>query len=188
MDIFEIDPDRLRALGLPLDRVLRAIRDANLDLPAGRLEQGRYEVILRAPAEFTHLDEIRDTVLETRDGATVTLGQVAQVVDTYEKLTRLVRINNQRGIRVAIRKQANANTVEVSRRILEEIAAVNKAYPQITVVPVQNQGNFIERSISNVARSILYGGGLAVLVLLFFLRNIRSTLVISLAIPISIIA
>ncbi len=184
----EIDPDRLRALGLPLDRVLRAIRDANLDLPAGRLEQGRYEVILRAPAEFTHLDEIRDTVLETRDGATVTLGQVAQVVDTYEKLTRLVRINNQRGIRVAIRKQASANTVEVSRRILEEIAAVNKAYPQIKVVPVQNQGNFIERSISNVARSILYGGGLAVLVLLFFLRNIRSTVVISLAIPISIIA
>ena len=91
-------------------------------------------------------------------------------------------------MRVAIRKQAEANTVEVSKRVLAEIEAVNRAFPQIQVVPVINQGNFIERSIANVARSVLYGGGLAVMVLLFFLRNIRSTVVISLAIPISIIA
>jgi HAE1 family hydrophobic/amphiphilic exporter-1 len=89
---------------------------------------------------------------------------------------------------VAIRKQANANTVEVSKRILAEIEAVNQAFPQINIVPVINQGNFIERSIANVARSVLYGGGLAIVVLLFFLRNIRSTLVISLSIPISIVA
>ena len=74
------------------------------------------------------------------------------------------------------------------RPILEEIDAVNRAFPQIHIVPVINQGNFIERSIANVARSVLYGGGLSILVLLFFLRNVRSTLVISLAIPISVIA
>ena len=88
---------------------------------------------------------------------------------------------------MAVRKQANANTVEVSKRILAEIEAVNQAFPQINIVPVINQGNFIERSIANVARSVLYGGGLAIVVLLFFLRNIRSTLVISLSIPISIV-
>ncbi len=183
----ELDPNRVNALGLPLDRVLAAIRDANLDLPAGTLEEGRYEVTLRAPAEFVDLEDVRNTVLFQRNGAAVTLRQVAEVHDTYEKLTRLVRVDGERGIRVAIRKQADANTVEVSRRILEQIDAVNAAYPQIRVVPVSNQGNFIERSISNVARSVLYGGGLAVLVLLFFLRNARSTLVISLAIPISVI-
>ncbi len=118
----------------------------------------------------------------------VTLGQVAKVSDTYEKLTRIVRVNGERGLRVAIRKQADANTVEVAKRVLAEIEAVNRAFPQIRVVPVINQGNFIERSIANVARSVLYGGGLAVLVLLFFLRNLRSTLVISLAIPISVVA
>ncbi|MGD8651443.1 MAG: efflux RND transporter permease subunit, partial [Desulfobacterales bacterium] len=183
----ELDPDRIKSVGLPLDQVIEAIEDANLDLPAGKIEQGRYEVMLRAPAEFINLDQIRNTVIVQRDGAAVTLGQIADVKDTYEKLTRIVRVNGGRGLRVAIRKQANANTVEVSRRILDEVKAVNQDFPQIKIVPVINQGNFIERSIANVARSVLYGGGLAIVVLLFFLRNIRSTLVISLSIPISIV-
>jgi HAE1 family hydrophobic/amphiphilic exporter-1 len=184
----ELDPDRVKALGLPLDRILQAIRNANLDLPAGKIEQGRFEVTLRAPAEFTDLDQIRNTVILQREGAAVTLGQVARVRDTYEKLQRIIRVNGERGLRVAIRKQADANTVEVAAAILREIDEVNRAFPQIRIVPVINQGNFIELSIANVARSVLYGGGLSLLVLLFFLRNIRSTLVISLAIPISVIA
>jgi HAE1 family hydrophobic/amphiphilic exporter-1 len=184
----ELDPDRITAAGLPLDQVLDAIRNANLDLPAGKIEQGRYEVTLRAPAEFISLDEIRNTVIVQREGAAITLGQIAEVKDTYEKLTRIVRVDGDRGLRIGIRKQANANTVEVSRRILAEIEAVNRSFPQINIIPVINQGNLIERSIANVARSVLYGGGLAIVVLLFFLRSIRSTLVISLSIPISIVA
>jgi len=184
----ELDAERIKALELPMDAVLAAIRESNLDLPTGRIEQGRYEVTLRAPATYLNLDQIRSTVIETRGGASVRLDQVAEVKDTYEKLTRIIRVNGGRGIRMAIRKQADANTVEVSKAILAEIDAVNEALPQIHVVPVINQGNFIERSIANVARSVLYGGGLAVIVLLFFLRNVRSTTVISLAIPISIVA
>jgi len=184
----ELDPERIKAAGLPLDRIIDAIGDANLDLPAGKIEQGRYEVSLRAPAEFTQLDQIRDTVIVQREGAAVRLGQIADVRDTYEKVTRIVRVNGRRGLYVGIRKQANANTVEVARRVLAEIASINQAFPQIAIVPVINQGNLIERSIANVARSVLYGGGLAIIVLLFFLRSIRSTLVISLSIPISIVA
>lgn len=184
----ELDPGKINALGLALNDILDALKDANLDLPAGKLEQGHYEVTLRAPAEFANLDEIRDTVISKRQGALVTLGQVAKVTDTYEKLNRLIRVNGERGLRLAIRKQPAANTVEVSRAILDEVADINRAFPQVHIVPVINQGNFIQRSISNVARSVLYGGALAVLVLLFFLRNLRSTLVISLAIPISVVA
>ena len=184
----ELDPDRVNGLGLPLNDILDAIRDANLDLPAGQIEAGRYEVTLRAPAEFTDLDQIRNTVIDRRDGALVTLGQIARVTDTYEKLTRIIRVNGERGLRLAIRKQAGANTVEVARHVLEEVEAVNQAFPQIHIVPVIDQGNFIERAIANVTQSVLYGGSLAVLVLLFFLRDLRSTLVISLAIPISVIA
>ncbi len=183
----ELDPFRVTAVGLSLDGVLQAIRDANLDLPAGKIEEGRYEVSLRAPAEFTSIDQIRNTVIYQREGSSITLGQIAEIKDTYEKVNRIVRLNGDRGIRVAIRKQANANTVEVSRRILEEVESINNAFPRINVVPVINQGNFIERSIQNVARSVLYGGGLAILVLLFFLKSLRSTLVISLSIPISIV-
>jgi HAE1 family hydrophobic/amphiphilic exporter-1 len=184
----ELDPDALRALDLPIDAILAAIRDANLDLPAGRIERGRYEVTLRAPAYFEGLDSIRQTVVANRNGSPVTVGQIGQVVDGYERPTRIIRINQKPGIRVAIRKQADANTVEVAGAILAEIDEVNRLFPQIHVVSVLNQGGFIERSIQNVARSVLYGGALAILVLLFFLRNIRSTVVISLAIPISLIA
>lgn len=184
----ELDPAKINALDLSLDAILDALQNANLDRPAGKIEQGRYQVTLRAPAEFTDLQQIRDTVIDRRDGALITLGQIAKVKDTYEKLTRVIRVNGEKGLRVAIRKQADANTVEVAKRVLAEVEAVNIAFPQIKVVPVINQGNFIERSIANVAQSVLYGGSLAVLVLLFFLCNLRSTLVISLAIPISVAA
>lgn len=183
-----LHPEKVRALHLPLSQVLTTLRDANLDLPAGEIETGRHEVRLRAPTEFQNLDDIRATVVAVRDGAPVTLGEIADVRDTYERLTRVVRVNGKLGLRMAIRKQADANTVEVSERVLSEIQRVNRDFPQIEVVPVINQGNLIERSISNVANSVLYGGGLAVLVLLLFLRSTRSTLVISLAIPISVVA
>jgi HAE1 family hydrophobic/amphiphilic exporter-1 len=73
----ELDPDRIKAAGLPWTRSSTPFEDANLDLPAGKIEQGRYEVTLRAPAEFTDLDQIRDTVIVQRDGAPSRLGQIA---------------------------------------------------------------------------------------------------------------
>lgn len=184
----EIDPQRMQALGLAFADVTDAIQNANMDLPVGTVEVGRFERRLRAPAEYQSMAEVRDTVVAVRDGAAVTLGQIAEVQDTYAELTRLVRVNGKPGLRLAVRKESQANTVEVASGILEEINALNRDFPQIQIVPVSNQGNFIERSIANVAQSVLYGGALAVLVLLFFLRNLRSTVVIAVAIPICILA
>ncbi len=184
----EIDPERMKALNLPFNDVLSAIEDANLDLPTGNIDQGQFEVTLRAPAEFQDVDDLRAQVVAVRDGAAVTLGQIADVQDTYQRITRHVRVNGKRGLRLAVRKESEANTVEVSEAIMQEIARINADYPQVQIMAVSNQGNFIERSISNVARSVLYGGVLAVLVLLFFLRNLRSTAVIAISIPVSILA
>ncbi len=136
----ELDPERVRALGLPLNRVLQSIRDANLDLPTGEIESGLYEVTLRAPAEFTNLDQIRETVVAMREGAPVTLADIAQVKDTYERLTRVVRVNGELGLRMAIRKQADANTVEVSRRILAEIERVEPRLPSDRGLPGHQPG------------------------------------------------
>ena len=117
----ELDRTRLEALGLPLNQILDAIRDANLDQPSGRIEEGRYEVTLRAPAQYRSVEQIGETVIANRDGNVVTLGQIAKVLDTYERVTEIDRVNGKRGIRVGIRKQADANPVEVSRAILAEI-------------------------------------------------------------------
>jgi HAE1 family hydrophobic/amphiphilic exporter-1 len=184
----ELDPAKINALGIPLNDILNAPRDANLDLPAGSINQGKYQVTLRAPAEFVNLQQISDTVVAKREGGFVTLGQIAEIRDTYEKRTWISRIDGNAGLNIAIRKQPSANTVDVAAGVLQEIEEINRDFPMLSVVPVTNQGNFIEQSIENVAQSVLYGGGLAVLVLLVFLRNLRSTLVITLAIPISIIA
>ncbi len=183
-----LDPDRIKALGLPLNEVLDSLRAANVNVPAGQIERGQLEVTLRTPGEFTSVDQIAGTVVAVREGAPVLLGQIASVEDTYQKLTRLVRINGKSGVRVGVRKQSDANTVEVARRVLEEVELINRELPQAQVIPVINQATYIERSIANVARSVFWGGALAVLVLLFFLRNLRSTVVIAVAIPISVIA
>lgn len=184
----EVDPGKLRALGVPLAQVRQAIVDANLDLPAGKIEQGQQAITLRAPAQLVDLEQLRNLVVATHQGAPVRVRQLATVHDSHTRIERIARVNGQRGLRVGIRKQPDANTVDVSQRILAELEAINRDYPQIHVVPVIDQGNFIERSISNVADSVLYGGALAVLVLLVFLRNLRSTLVIAVSIPISIIS
>ena len=184
----QLDPGRIIAQGVSLQQIVEVLRNANLDLPAGQIEQGGYELRLRAPAEFEDLEQIRTTVIAEGPTGTVRLGDVARIVDTYEKPRRLVRVNGERGLRIGIRKQDDANTVEVARGILAEIDDLKRDFPQLSIVPVINQGNFIERSIANVVTSVLYGGGLSLLVLLFFLRNLRSTLVIALAIPISVIA
>ena len=184
----ELDRHQLRALEIPLDTILDAIRNANLDLPAGRIERGQDSVVLRAPEQFDDIDQLRRTVVAKRNGAAVRLEQIAEVHDTHRKLERIARVNGELGLRVAIRKQSDANTVEVAQRVLAQAEQINADLPQIEIIPVINQGNFIERSIANVTRSVFYGGGLAILVLLFFLRNLRSTGVIATAIPTCLLA
>lgn len=184
----ELDPGRVRALGLPLDTVVQALRGANVNLPAGQLDQGRYEVTVRTPGEFASVQEIADTVVLSTPNGLIRVRDVAEVLDTHRDLTRIVRIGGNLGIRLAVRKESEANTAEVARLVMAEVEKVNEAYPQVKVVPVLDQGRYIERSLRNVGSSILYGGGLAVVVLLVFLRNVRSTLVIAVSIPLSVIA
>jgi HAE1 family hydrophobic/amphiphilic exporter-1 len=184
----KLDPNKIKALGLPLDLILGKIRSENVDVPAGTIERGNYEVLVRTPGNYTNLDEIRNTVIAIRDRAPIQLKEIATVEDTWQKIRRIVRINGKPGIRLSISKQSGKNTVEVARAVLKEIDGVHRDFPQITMRPMIDSSEYIQNSINNVSRSALFGGLLAVLVLLFFLRNIRSTTVIGLAIPISIIA
>lgn len=184
----EVFPERLQALGLSLEDIRNAIRDANVNVPAGEIAVGRLDLRVRTPGEFESLEELRATVVAVRDGAPITLHQVAQVRDTHQRITRIIRINGEPGVRLAVRKQSDANTVEVARAVQQEIRRLNADFPQLSITVPINNARYIERSIENVSRSILYGGSLALLVLLFFLRNLRFTLVAATAIPVSVIA
>ncbi len=183
----DIDPDKLKLLGVPFGQVVERIRAANVTLPAGSIEEGDYDITLRTPGEFRDLNELRDTVVATRRGTPVRVRDVADVSDHWRRVTRIVRVDGLPGMRLAVSKQSGVNTVDVARRVLAEIERVNEDFPQLRITPIIDTSDYIQRSIRNVRSAALFGGLFTIVVLLLFLRNLRSTLIIGVAIPLSII-
>ncbi len=181
-------PDKVKALGLPLDLLISKIRQENIDLPAGTIEKGNYEIVVRIPGVYTEIDQIKETIVAMRQGAPIRLRDIASVEDTFRRITRIARVNDIPGIRMMVYKQSGKNTVKIVEGVMAEIEKLKEDYPQFQFIPIRDSAKFIRRAISNVSSSALYGGLLAVFVLMFFLTNIRSTLVIATAIPISVIA
>ncbi|NVM20440.1 MAG: efflux RND transporter permease subunit [Desulfobacterales bacterium] len=180
--------DKIKALGLPLDQLLSRIRAENVNVPAGTLKRGNLEVMIRTPGEYRSLAELHNTVVAIREGAPVQLKEIASVEDSWQKLTRIVRVNGRPGVRLSVNKQSGTNTVEVANGVLKEIDRINQDIPRIQLMPIIDTSEYIQRSIANIGASALYGGVLAVLVLILFLRDIRSTAIIATAIPVSVIA
>lgn len=181
-------PDKIKALGLPLDLIINRIRQENIDLPAGTIEKGNYEIVIRIPGVYTSIDQIKETTVAIREGAVIRLKDIASVEDSYRRVTRIARINDLPGVRMLIYKQSGQNTVKVVDGVYRELQRLGEDYPQFKFVPIRDSAKYIRDAINNVATSALYGGLLAIFVLLFFLVSIRSTLVIALSIPISIVA
>lgn len=181
-------PDKIRATGIPLDKIISAIKAGNITQPAGTIERGNYEVTIRTPGQFSNVEQIKNTVITTIDGVNVMLRDIASVEDTSQKVTRIIRVNGKPGIYLAVTKQSGSNTVEVATKVLKEIGKINEDFKQIKIIPIIDNSDFIRRSIASVRTSILFGGLFAILVLLFFLRSISSTAIVALAIPVSIIA
>ena len=183
-----MNADKLKALGLPLDKIVTRIQEENINLPAGSLEKGLMDVTIRTPGIYNNLGELENTVVAMRDGVPIQLKEIASITDAWQKITRIVRVNGRPGVRLSVNKQSGMNTVEVARGVLAEIEKINRDIPQIEVTSIIDTSDYIKRSITNVGTTILYGGILAVFVLLLFLRNIPSTMIISTAIPLSVIA
>ena len=183
-----LDPAKINALAIPLDQIVRQVREGNVNVPAGTVEKGNFEITIRTPGEYTDLRQLQDTVVAVRQGVPIQLKEIASVEDSWRKITRIVRVDGEPGIRMMVNKQSGKNTVDVARGALKELERINADFPQIRIVPIIDTSNYIKNSIKNVGSSAVYGGFLAVAILLLFLRNIRSTVIIATAIPISIIA
>jgi HAE1 family hydrophobic/amphiphilic exporter-1 len=183
-----LDADKIKAMDLSLDRILSQIESGNVKLPAGSLERGNFEITMRTSGEYANLEELKNTVIAIRQDIPIQLKDIASVEDSWVKITRIVRVNGKDGIRLGVLKQSGTNTVEVAQKVLQEIEQINRDIPKISITPIIDTSSYIKHSITNVGSMALYGGLLAICVLLFFLRNLRSTLIIAAAIPISIIA
>ena len=183
-----LDQSKMHALRLSTAQVTAALRRENLNEPAGQVTEGDFEVLMRTLGEYVSLEEIRQTMVSRRQGRPIYIDDIAQVEDSHQEIRNLVRVNDLPGLRMAIRKQSGANTVDVARKVNEEIQRINRDFPQIRVTSIYDSSRFIDRAVSNVRDAAIYGSILATLILLLFLRSFRSTLVVGIAIPISVIA
>jgi HAE1 family hydrophobic/amphiphilic exporter-1 len=186
--IVDVDPDRLRAHGLSLADVMRRLVQENLNLPAGIAKQGNTEYTIRSLGWFTSVEEISRIPIGSFNGQLVSLGDLATVRDEHAETRIYTRLNGKPSAGLMVSKQSGANTVSTAEGVFQKIAQIRKLYPHLTFAIAYDQARFISDSIRDVKTNALIGGTLAVLILLFFLRSIRSTLVVALSIPISIIS
>ncbi|MBI3038061.1 efflux RND transporter permease subunit [bacterium] len=183
-----LDPERLKAMNLRLEPVIAKLKQENLNLPAGIIEVGNYEFTIRTPGEFFQVDQIKDIVVFENGSSLIRLGDVATIIDKWEKVRQVIRVNGQPGLRLAINKQSGKNTVEVAEAVLEEVAQINQDLPQVKISSLVDTSKYIKRSIKNVSSSAISGSILAVLILLIFIGDWRSTLIIGTSIPLSIVS
>ncbi|MBI4458611.1 MAG: efflux RND transporter permease subunit, partial [Acidobacteria bacterium] len=179
--------EKLRSLDLSVNDVVNLIRRENENLSAGTVEEGTFDTFLRTQGQFEDLSQIQNLVLTTRGGVAVYLRDIAEIEDGVEDERQTIRVDGRPGVRIQVQKQSGANTVAVARGVKTEVARINRDFPNITIRNLRDNSVFIERSIHTVGEHAVFGSILAVLILLFFLRNIGSTMIVSLAIPISLI-
>ncbi|MCX7591721.1 MAG: efflux RND transporter permease subunit, partial [Kiritimatiellae bacterium] len=186
--LVHFDRERLLAHGLSPQDIIRAIAMENQDISAGNVKSGSTDYLVRVPGEFREVAAMNNIVVTVRNGRPVRLCDVAEVKDDFQEPTEYVTIDGQPGAAIVVRKQSGANTVTVARAVKKRIAQlVSRLPPDVTIVPVMDSSVDIERLIRDLAKTLLQGAILAMLIVLIFLRRWRATLVIALAIPFSIL-
>jgi hydrophobic/amphiphilic exporter-1 (mainly G- bacteria), HAE1 family len=184
----DLDRRKLESLNMSVTEVLDALRQDNINQPAGDYDEGHLKLLVRSRGEFTSLDQIGNTVVREQAGATVQIRDIATLVDGEEERTEVTRVNGKKGLLLYVYQQAGANTVEVSDGIHAAIEAVNATNPNIRLSIRMDKSDFIRQAIGNVRQAALLGSGLAIIVLVLFLRSFRSTLVIAVSLPLSVLA
>ena len=186
----DIDEQKLSLLNIPITTVASRLSQENVNLSAGILKQKDSQYLVRTVNQFQDVDEIKEIIIEKRGDVQITLGSVADVYRGYKERKVISRINGQECIEAAIYRAADANTVSVSDAVTERLENVRRNILEprgMNFLIITNQAKFIKNTIEQVKQTALLGGILAVLVLLYFLKDLRSTFIIGAAIPISVI-
>lgn len=184
----QLDQSKMTGYGLDLSRIQQQLMAENLNLPGGQVFRGDQELTVRTMGEFSTLDDIKQMPLILNTGDVIQLQEIADISIDYKDRTSISRLNGQPTITLSITKQSVTNTVLVANRVHQELEKLRADYPELQIVTAYDSSEFITASINNVARSAILGGLLAMLILFLFLRNLRSTIIVGTAIPVSIIA
>jgi HAE1 family hydrophobic/amphiphilic exporter-1 len=188
----EMEEAKLANLGIPISRVIARLSEENINLTAGDIKEGEVEYLVRTLNEFKQVEEIQDIIIDFKNNVPIKIKDIGNVRKGHKERKVITRVNGQESVEIAIFKEAGANTVTVANSVKERLWEIEKRLRKfsdsIRLEIILDQSGFIERSIKEVIYTALWGGILAILVLFLFLRSIKSTLIISLAIPLSVVA
>lgn len=182
-----LNRDRLQALQLPVASVFSAVATSNLILPSGDLKTGKFDYTLKTESEFNVVKPMGDIVLKVVSGIPIRIRDIGTVEDSYQEQTELVRINGEPGVTMRVQKLANANTIEVVDNVVKTIPKLIGVPPNVRMSLSLDQSLYIRQTISGLETEAGMGALLAMIIILLFLRNIRGTLIILVAIPLSIL-
>lgn len=188
----EVDGPKLASLRISLNQVVVRLEQENVNMTGGELKDGDAEYLVRTLNEFQSVEEIGDIVVGERDGAVITLTDVGRVLRGHRERLVITRINGEESVELAIYKEGDANTVTVAQRAhdaLQRFRTEGKALlGRSRMDVVFDQSVFIRESVAEVLNTAVMGGILAIIILYIFLRNPKGTAIISLSIPISVVA
>jgi HAE1 family hydrophobic/amphiphilic exporter-1 len=183
----ELSKEKIRALDLPVDRIISLLRSENQNIPVGEIDEGDLTYLVRSQGQFENLEQIRDLVVMARQGVPVYLKDIAEVKDSTEDLRSFTRINGKPGVRLRVTKQSGQNTVAIADAVRIEVDRINREMPALRLAVLDDSSIFINRSIAAVKEAAMLGAVLVIAIIFLFLRNVRSTVIICTSIPISII-
>src|SRR5688572_24718096 len=183
----ELSKEKITALNLSVNTVVQTLRTENQNTPLGEIYQGDATFLLRSQGQFQSVDDIRNLVVLTRQGVPVYLRDIAEVLDTTKERRSIMRINGKPGVQIQVQKQSGKNTVAVANAVRAEVERVNREVPGIRMIVTQDTSTYIQNAITNVQEHALIGGVLVILIIFVFLRDFRSTLIVSTSIPVSVI-
>lgn len=184
----DLDPNKLDAYNLTLSQIGNTILAENKDISAGNVKVGKEDYSLRVEGEFEESDEIKNIPIALSEGKTVKLSDIASVRDTLKDITLETQVNRQNGCILLVTKQSDANAVAVASEARAEIEKAQKELPSdIKFQMITDNSDFIIKAIDNLKETLFYALLFVVIVVFFFLGRWRSTFVIALTIPISLI-
>ncbi|WP_163580498.1 efflux RND transporter permease subunit [Gracilibacillus saliphilus] len=184
----ELDRAAMMQYGVSTQVIQQALQGANQSGSAGSIQRGEQDLQLRVDGTFNSVDDIAHSIIQTPQGAQITVEDVADVNDTTQK-NGTTLVNNETAVVLSILKQSDGNTVEVSDNVLAAIDDLNEDMPEgVSLDVVVDTSDFIKQSINSVIQNMIFGGIFALLVLLLFLKSVRATLVIGVSIPIAIVS
>ena len=185
----EVDQEGLAARGITLETVQGIVGVSNLNLPGGSLRSNERHYLVRTINEFDDLDEIRNLVVAQKAGAVIRLSDVATVTRGSREREIITRVDGTESIEISIYKAGDANivaTADIVKAAIEKWKGKLKDGNTLTIL--FDQSTFISQAVGEVRKAALIGGALAIIILFFFLRDMRSTLIVATSIPISVIA